>query len=546
MSLSVPNASFFTIADTGGLATSQQAYYQSYLAAMQTAYSGYNPAAANPENVQALIFASWAADIAQKCTAGSVELFRQFGIQLLGLPYEAGNPALAILTVTAADSLGHTLPALSQLTLTLGGTQVGFQTLTALTIPASSSSGTVTIGSTSAGASFNGATNPAQMVSEFDWISSVSIVAAASGGVDQEDDPQYLQRLTATLQLLAPRPITASDYATMALNFSPAAGTDQEEVGRAAAIDGYSPTPEVFTVTAVSSNPSLTVTAAPATGLTAAPGAAILGTDISSTTFTANTSTATNPSVLTSVSSFTSLAVGDLITGSGIPAGTTLIALNSGASTATMSANATATATGVTITDSTAYVNSSTSSAIVMSANATGSASGIAATVAGTLGNERTVAVCITDASGNALNADTITAVQAYLASLREVNFVVNVLGPIYTSIWVTVTVGHVAGYSTAQVQGNVQASLLNLLTPANYGIPQGATSGWTNQTTIYISQVEAAIQNTAGVSFVVAGTLKVGLAASPSNTSDLAIPGAFPMPVTTTTTIPTSAITVL
>lgn len=56
---------------------------------------------------------------------------------------------------------------------------------------------------------------------------------------------------------------------------------------------------------------------------------------------------------LAAVASFSGISVGDPISGTGIPAGTTVAAKNSGASTITMSANATsgsATSTTITIT----------------------------------------------------------------------------------------------------------------------------------------------------------------------------------------------------
>jgi hypothetical protein len=69
-------------------------------------------------------------------------------------------------------------------------------------------------------------------------------------------------------------------------------------------------------------------------------------------TFTANTSSTTNPTVLTNVSSFTGLAEGQLIAAAGIPAYSEIVALNPGASTITINQSATATQTGVTITPS--------------------------------------------------------------------------------------------------------------------------------------------------------------------------------------------------
>jgi hypothetical protein len=70
-------------------------------------------------------------------------------------------------------------------------------------------------------------------------------------------------------------------------------------------------------------------------------------------TFTANTASS---STLSSISSFKNIAAGTPITGTGIPAGTYIVSVNTAASTAVLSAAATATATGVTITPGTATV----------------------------------------------------------------------------------------------------------------------------------------------------------------------------------------------
>jgi hypothetical protein len=392
---------------------------QIWLAAMQSAYPSFSPASADLDYVQATIIASWAASCAQLCTSGATALFRQFGTQLLNLPYEQGTSATAIITVTAQDANGYTLPINTQLSLTLSGATIAFQTIVALTIPNGQSSGTVAIAAVSTGTAANGASAPIQLLSQIDWVTGVSLSAPASGGVDQEDDDAYVQRLAATLQLLAPRPITASDYATMALNFQPAAGTDQEEVGRSTAIDGYDP--------------------------------------------------------LASEGGYQPLA------------GNT-----------------------------------------------------------GTYGNEREVTVCVTDSTGLALNSDTMNAVGAYLAALREVNFIVNVVPPTYTTIYVAVTINPVAGYAASTIQANVQAALLAYLTPANFNLPQGSLAGWTNSQYVYLSRVSAVIQSCAGVSSIVTNTMAVDIQAPPSNTTnDLLLSGPFPLPLSTVTSIPLAGITV-
>jgi hypothetical protein len=74
---------------------------------------------------------------------------------------------------------------------------------------------------------------------------------------------------------------------------------------------------------------------------------------LSTTTITANTNSSTT---LTSVSSFTNVAVGQTPTGTGIASGTTIKAFDSVAGTITLSQAATATATGVSITLPTTYI----------------------------------------------------------------------------------------------------------------------------------------------------------------------------------------------
>jgi hypothetical protein len=139
-----------------------------------------------------------------------------------------------------------------------------------------------------------------------------------------------------------------------------------------------------------------------------------------------------------------------------------------------------------------------------------------------------------------------MTAVASYLAGFREANFIIDVVAPNYSTVYVAVTVSALPGYTTATVQANVQAALLAYLSPANFGLPQGAIQGWQNTQTVYLSQLNAVIQSTLGVAYVHSGTLAVGLAASPTNTTaDVVLPGAFPLPTASTTSIALSAITV-
>lgn len=494
---------FFNLVDLG-LAASASQLLQDWLTALQIAFPGYVPSQANLEYIQAQVFASHEADLAELCSSGGTELFRTYGTQLVGVPYQTGVAATAVVTITAGassptlttlsstifstggpisnlpvvslqngvvagaivtdDGLGHTqtwtttganagdtsipvspqtpsptfpvgsavsgtsvytLPSLTDFNLD----QLGFYNL----VPCSIVAGTtqqVNLVAVQSGTAFNGAGSGGLIstILEFDWISTVTLTAAAAGGQDPEDDTHYINRLVSALQLQAPRPITAADFAGMAANFTPAANTDQQDVGRATAVDGYDP-------------------------------------------------------------------------------------------------------------------------------------------IKASYNNTRTVCVCVTDANGLALNNDTMYGyptgtlavpiltppsatsgwgIEGWLRSLREINYLVYVVTPTYSAVYVAVTVKAATGFDATTVKAAVQTALLNYLSPPAWGLPVSTTAGWQNSTNVYLSVLINVIQQTGFVAEVVPGTLAVGLAPNPTNTTtDLALPGPVALPVSSTTTIPTSAITV-
>ena len=397
-----------------GLVISASDLLTDWVQAMQAAFPGWAPAAGNLEYVDATVITSLIANLNLVASQTSQAIFRNFGQKLAGIPPLSAAVAAASISVTAANTAGYTLPAGTQVTLS----SLAFYLPADLSIPAGSSSASATVLATQAGADFNGAGLPVSLVSQIDWVSSVSLVASATGGADQEDDSAYLNRLVQQLQLQAPRPITASNFGTMALSFTPAAGTDQEDVGRATAIDGYDP-----------------------------------------------------------AASITKMAYGTGSRGSN------------------------------------------------------------------TTGNEREVTVYCTDSSGNALNADTYTAVQAWLDSLREANFIVNVGPPTYITVYVSAQVKVATGFDTTATNANVVSAVQSFLSPASWGLPIGLDTGdtvgaWQNTVTVYQSQLMKVIQTVPGVDHVVDGTLKFDTVSPPVNTSDLALNGACVLPTAGTVTI--------
>ena len=133
------------------------------------------------------------------------------------------------------------------------------------------------------------------------YVQAVASTSNTTGGADPETQTAYLDRLSDQMKLLAPRPITPSDYAAYA----------QDTVGvyRALAIDGL----------------------------------------VGQVVVTDGVTTVSSPDVSSASANFTPAQVSQPISGAGIPAGTTVSSVTD-ANHLVLSANATATATGVTLT----------------------------------------------------------------------------------------------------------------------------------------------------------------------------------------------------
>lgn len=433
-------------------------------------FPGWTPNDGDLEVIILSIVAQMAADVAAVAAQVPAAIFRAFGTKLLGVAYNQGAAATLVSTWTLADTLGHTIPAGTYVTVA----DLGFYIESDVVVAPGSSTASVLLVAVEQGSSYNGVASPIVTVDEIDWVLSIAATGSSSGGADAEDDDAYQSRLATELALQAPRPITASDYAGMALSAPSTILPSGVVVGRATAIDGYDPSAHMFTGNTTSSSRTVA-----------------------------------------SVSSFTGVTVGSVITGTGIPAGTTVTAINTGASTLTLSNNATATATGVSLTSTGSY------------------------------GNSRTVTTFVTDTSGNAISSPGMSALATWLASYREINFLVYVVAPSYTPIYVTFQVHILPGYDSTATVSAAQAAVLNYLNPAIWGSASASNGGaqWLNSAQgfniVRYNKLLGVIENVPGVDYVPSGStgLAIGTAPSPSGTSDITLLGPAPLPTSDSTT---------
>jgi hypothetical protein len=181
-------------------------------------------------------FARMAAESAKVAAQVPLSIFQYFGQELLGITPLVGVPAGIQTTWTMTDTLGHTVPAGTTVAYrTAPSSSVLFRTTADVVIPPGAIktlAGAVPAVAASVGAAANGLP-PAQLalVDNLAFVASVESTTTSAGGADPESQQGYLDRLSADLQLLAPRPILPADFAALARN--------QPGVARAAVLDGY-------------------------------------------------------------------------------------------------------------------------------------------------------------------------------------------------------------------------------------------------------------------------------------------------------------------
>ena len=198
---------------------------------------GWLPSPGNLEVWQIEAISQLASELAYVAAAVPPAIFRYFGESLLGIAPHIATYANALTTWTVRDDLGYTIPQ---------GTLVGIPASGDVLVPFAVSQDTVVpAGETTAtgviviaedpGTDANGLTGEPELVDALDWIVSVTLDGTTSGGVDEETDAAFLDRLRRTFTILAPRPILPNDFAVMA--------TTVAGVARATAIDLYNPGP---------------------------------------------------------------------------------------------------------------------------------------------------------------------------------------------------------------------------------------------------------------------------------------------------------------
>jgi len=428
-------------------------------------------------------------------------IFRYFGMTLMNIPPVDASQATGYTTWTVFDNNGYTIPGGTQVTLRdTSGVDHPFVTSVDIVVPAGNTTtgtGEVLITAVNPGADSSGLTNPVTLIDVLGFVISVNIEGQTTGGMDAQTDSDYLNHLVEQLQLMAPRPILAPDFAAMAKNIS--------GVYRATAIDGLKP--------AVNESQQIAVNATGGTW---------------TLTFNGQTTGAlafniTAAALKTAIEALSTVGAGNtLVTGGPGAAGAptpyviTFIGARGGVDQPAIT------------TVATALTGGTPSSAATVTTLTAGAAE--------VTNVERYVTVCVVDETGQPCSTAIKSAVGTYLDQHREVNFVIPIIDPTYTTIDVQTTIKPAQGTDPNALQTSAVQAITDYLSPQNWGLPAPQTSGgvdptdWIADNKVRYLEVAQVVNNVPGCAYIV--SLQTALHNQGPNTVDITMAGDVTLPL--------------
>jgi hypothetical protein len=543
-----------------GIETDPQDLLNDAYSYLEDQIAGWTPAQGNLDVWILMACSALAAESRDVASTIPASIFRWYGANLVGLPPIDATAATAMTTWTMVDNNGYTIPAGTQVSIDVPGSDpIAFITTADNTVPPGTTVLTnVQIEAVFPGAAASGIGTPGGVVTLLDaltFVQGVTQVAVTAGGNDAELDSDYLNRLTAELQLLAPRPILASDYAIFARN--------TVGVYRAAAIDGYNPIHNLLTLTdasleasignwialancavtqdatfGVDLTHSLKLTSSAAGDMTAIVAAAaqipvLVG---ETYTFLATVKPASARTCAVGVNWYTSgsVLIGSTVYGAGVAVGAGATA----ALTATLVAPATAAFARIVVKVQATAAGAEVANFDKMSMRHGSSTDWVAGGTAET-GQPRTVTVSALDINGAPVSSGIKTTLLAALQSEREVNFIVNALDAITNSIDVTVSVKQLANGDVPTTQAAILLALNAFLSPTTWGntmTDASAPQDWANTTILRYLELATVINNAGGVAYI--ESLTFGLHGGSLSANDLTLIGQFPLVTAGTLTV--------
>jgi diphthamide synthase (EF-2-diphthine--ammonia ligase) len=208
----------------------------------------------NDSNLESWVIEACAAMVAEARDVASdvpAEIFKWLGSSLLGVTPVADTSATVSSTWTfLTNTGGRIIPQGTLVSIeSPDGDPMAFEVMFDVSVAAptlTTTAGQVTLRAVETGADTSGIGGAGVVVDLIDplaWVNTVTLTGVTTGGVDAEEDDDYLTRLARRLSLLTPRPITANDYAILATDIAAQNGVELITLS----LDNYDPANGLFT-----------------------------------------------------------------------------------------------------------------------------------------------------------------------------------------------------------------------------------------------------------------------------------------------------------
>lgn len=195
------------------------------------------PSEANFETWLLEAVSNMAADLRDIASAVPLAIFKYYGETIIGLPPIDAASASVDSTWTMVDNAGYTIEAGTLVGIPATGDElIAFEVSDDVTVDPGSTvtaTGEVTLRAVETGADGSGLTGTPDLIDSLNFVQSIALEGTTAGGVDEEEDTDYVARLVDDLRLLAPRPILPNDFTIFAREIA--------GVHRATSVDGYNP-----------------------------------------------------------------------------------------------------------------------------------------------------------------------------------------------------------------------------------------------------------------------------------------------------------------
>ena len=201
---------------------------------IQTNWPDWEPADGNLEVWIIKALALRLSELNETAVDVADEIFATYGA-MRSIPRYAAAPAVADSTWTLIDTAGYTIAAGTQVAVPVSGNEsVAFEVAAEVVVAPGSSTAAVSLVALEPGTAANGLTGNPTLIDALIFVDSITLDAATSNGVDEEELGEYLARLKERLEISTDTPILPRDFEILARTYFPG-------VARAVARDGFNP-----------------------------------------------------------------------------------------------------------------------------------------------------------------------------------------------------------------------------------------------------------------------------------------------------------------